>query len=391
MKKLSISILGSTGSVGKSIFRIIDRKKNTFKINFLFANKNFTSICKQITKYKPKYFIINNSKVFQKIKKKFKNTNTKILNKFEISNFKDKNDIVICALPGIAGLKPTIEIIKYSKKVLIANKESIICGWDLIKKKASKYKTKIIPIDSEHYSIMKLLEVNKLDEISKIYLTASGGPFLHLKKSKLKKIKPSDALKHPNWKMGKKITIDSATLMNKILELIEAKKLFDIPKEKIDIIIHPQSLVHAIVILNNGLVKFIYHETSMIIPIANAMFEKNFKIENILGKNFLSKKYIIKDLNFRKVNRSTFPIIDLKEKVNEYYSSPIIINAVNEVAVNKFLERKIPFLNIYSAIKAIMRDRNYKKYAIKKPKNLTEIYHIDYWARKTTIEKLNLK
>ena len=115
--------------------------------------------------------------------------------------------------------------------------------------------------------------------------------------------------------MGKKITIDSATLMNKILELIEAKKLFDIPKEKIDIIIHPQSLVHAIVILNNGLVKFIYHETSMIIPIANAMFEKNFKIENILGKNFLSKKYIIKDLNFRKVNRSTFPIMTLKKKL----------------------------------------------------------------------------
>ena len=141
-------------------------------------------------------------------------------------------------------ITPTVDFIKFSKKILIANKESIICGWNLIKHNSQKYKTKIVPVDSEHFSISKLLENHKLNKIKKIYITASGGPFLFLNKNKFKTIKPKDALKHPKWKMGKKITIDSATMMNKILELIEAQKLFNIPNEKLDILIHPQSLVH---------------------------------------------------------------------------------------------------------------------------------------------------
>ena len=257
MKK-TISILGSTGSIGLSTLSIVDKKKNSLKVNFLTANKNFSLICKQIKKYKPKYFIINDKLVYQKIKNKFKNNKIKIYNDYKL-NIKTKSDIVVSAIPGVNGLRPTLQAIKLSKKILIANKEAIICGWNLIKKEGQLFKTKIIPIDSEHYSILKLLENEKKKEIKKIYITASGGPFLDFTVSKLKKVKLKDTLKHPKWKMGKKISVDSATLMNKILEIAEAQKLFDLPVSKFDILIHPESLVHAIVHLKNGLVKFIYH------------------------------------------------------------------------------------------------------------------------------------
>ena len=190
---------------------------------------------------------------------------------------------------------------KLSKKLLIANKESIICGWQLLRSNAKKYKSKIIPLDSEHYSISKLIENHHISEIKKIYLTASGGPFLDYSPRQLKKVKPQDALKHPKWKMGKKITIDSSTLMNKILELIEAQRIFNIPNNKIDILIHPNSLVHAIVQFKNGLTKILYHETSMIIPIANAIFDKGLNIKKYYKKDNLMKN-ITTNLIFKKVD-----------------------------------------------------------------------------------------
>jgi len=226
MKKI-ISILGSTGSIGLSTLRIVDKKSNYFTVNILLANKNYNIICKQIKKYKPKVFIINNYKIYTKIKRKFNKKNIKILNNLESANL-NKSDITISAIPGIAGLKPTLSIIKLTKKLLIANKEAIICGWNLIKNKAVTNKVKIIPVDSEHFSIMKLIENYKLNDIKKIYITASGGPFLNYKVSQFKKIKPSEAIKHPKWKMGKKISIDSSTLMNKMFELVEAQKLFNL-------------------------------------------------------------------------------------------------------------------------------------------------------------------
>ena len=171
-------------------------------------------------------------------------------------------------------------MIKYSKKILLANKESIICGWDLIERQALKYKSDIIPVDSEHFSILKLIQNHKISEIEKIYLTASGGPFLNFKLSRLKNVKPAQAIKHPKWKMGKKISVDSSTLMNKILELIEAQKLFNLPEKKLDILIHPNSLVHAIIEFKNGLKEFIYHETSMAIPLANAIFGGKLNIKD---------------------------------------------------------------------------------------------------------------
>ena len=278
---------------------------------------------------------------------------------------------------------------KYSRKILIANKESIICGWSLINSTAKKNNTKVIPIDSEHFSILKLLESHSLNEIDKIFITASGGPFLNYNFKRLAKIKPKNALQHPKWKMGKKITIDSSTLMNKIFELIEAQKLFNLPKEKIDILIHPNSLIHAIVQFKNGLSKFLYHDTNMIVPIANAILEKNFSIDEFYKnrKKFDKEKKL--NLIFEQVNSKTFPIIKLKNKINEYPSTGIIINAVNEVMVEMFLKRKVPFLAINKFIFAIFKDSNYKKYAIKVPNSLSRIMLIDEWAKKTTLKLIN--
>jgi 1-deoxy-D-xylulose-5-phosphate reductoisomerase len=390
MKK-KISILGSTGSIGINSLEIFKKKKNLFKINILAANKNYRLICSQIRQFKPAIFIIDNLEVFNKVKKKFKNNKVNIFNDF---NFKKKiykkSDITIAAIPGIAGLKPTIELTKNSKKLLIANKESVICGWNLIKENALKYKTKIIPIDSEHFSIMKLLENQKKKDIKKIYLTASGGPFLNYNFSKMKNVKPAEAINHPKWKMGKKISVDSASLMNKILELVEAQKLFSIESNKIEIVIHPESLIHAIIELKNGLFKFIYHETTMLIPLANAIFDDDVDINLFLKKKFSVKKNIFfKNLNFQSVDKKKFPIIKLKSRVNEYYSTPIIVNAVNEILVDQFLKKKIPFTSFYTYLLEVLDDRNYKKYAIKQSKNINQIFEIDKWSRLTTFKKIN--
>ena len=383
MKK-TISILGSTGSIGLSTLKIID-KKNLFKIELLSANKNFRLICNQIKKYNPKYFLISDKKTFKKVQQKFKKKSIIILNDINLLSLGKKVDFTVSAIPGIRGLTPTLTLIKKSKKILIANKESIICGWELIKKRAKKYNTQIIPVDSEHFSILKLLEHHDLSEIKKIYITASGGPFLNYKSYQLKRIKPEHATKHPRWKMGKKISVDSSTMMNKILELIEAQKLFNIPNNQLDILIHPESLVHAIVELKNGLKKFIYHETSMIVPLANALFEKDLNI-NDFYKN--KKNNIIKNLTFKKVNPKIFPVIKLKKRVTEYPSTPIIINSANEILVDQFLKKKIPFLSIIKIILSILSNRNYIKNAIIKPSNINQINLIDSWARRKTLELL---
>ena len=384
MKKF-ISILGSTGSVGLNTLSIIDKRKNYFQPFIFSANKNYNLICKQILKYKPTYFVINDVRTYNKISKKFKKNKIIILNDYKSIKFKFVSGITISAIPGIAGLVPILKLIKHSKKILLANKEAIICGWELIRKKANQNGTKLIPIDSEHYSILKLLENQEMRLVKKVYITASGGPFLKFSASQLKKVKISQALNHPKWKMGKKITIDSSTLMNKIFEIVEAQKLFNIPFQKIDIIIHPNSLVHAILELKNGIKKFIYHETSMKIPLANALFDGELDIDKFYKEK---KSFGFENLVFEKVNDKIFPAIKLKNKINQFTSSPIIINASNEVLVDQFLRKKIEFLDIIKIIMDVLKDKNFKKYAIKKPKNINQIYYIDNWARSLTMKKL---
>ena len=239
-------------------------------------------------------------------------------------------------------------------------------------------------MDSEHFSIMQLLKNYKMKDIQRIYLTASGGPFLNKRDSQLKKIKPEQALKHPKWKMGKKITINSSTLMNKILELVEAQKIFNISNKKLNIIIHPESLVHAIIELKNGLSHFVYHETSMAIPIANAIFDNQINVNDF----YKVRKNNLKSLSFRKADSKIFPMIKLKNKIFQYNSSPIIINAANEVLVDQFLRKKIPFLSMYKMVLIVLRDRNYKKYAIKKPKTISQINEISEWVKGILFNKI---
>ena len=278
-------------------------------------------------------------------------------------------------------MEPTIKFTQKSKKILLANKESIICGWEIINKIAKKYKTQIIPIDSEHFSIMKLLENHKESEIEKIYITASGGPFLNLPKKKFKNIKPSDAIKHPKWSMGKKISVDSSTLMNKVLELIEAQKMFPFHLKKFEIIIHPQSLVHAIIKLKNGITKFLYHEPDMKIPISNAIFDSKINIST-----YINKKNKIKDLNFFDPDIKKFPVIKIIPKLNKYVSTPIIINGANEILVDLFLKKKISFNSISRYLFLVLKDKNYKKYAIQKPINIKNINMIDQWSKNLVLK-----
>ena len=379
-----IAVLGSTGSIGKSSLKIIKKKIHLFSIETLVANKNFKEIINQVKEFKPKNFIINDYRTFLKVVKHTKNKKTHF--HYKIKNFSTNKifyDFTIVAIPGLAGLEPTIYFTKKSKTMYLANKESIICGWSLINKVAKKNNVKITPLDSEHFSIMHLIKNHKISEIKKIYLTASGGPFLNTSIRKIYNAKPSEALKHPKWSMGKKISIDSATMMNKLFELCEAQRLFSIPSSKLDIIIHPQSLVHAIVKFKNGLIKFLYHEPNMTIPISNAIFPDNNKIEDFIKK---TKENNIKNLEFISVDKKRFPATKLINKINEHISAPIIVNAANEILVDHYLQKKIKFKGIYDYLTLVLRDKDYKKYAVQKPSNLKKIYNIDFWARNKTKE-----
>ena len=377
MKKKTFALLGSTGSIGKTSLSVINKLKNT-KVELIFADKNFREIIKQIKIFRPRVVIVNSLKTFTKLKNIFKNNKIIILNDYKKSKkYLKKIDVTISAIPGIKGLEPTIFFIEISKKILIANKESVICGWNLIKAKAKKFNTKFIPIDSEHFSINYLLNHFPKKEIKKIYITASGGPFLNFKKNYFNKIKPHQAIKHPKWKMGKKISIDSATLMNKVLEVIEALKLFNLSSENIEILVHPQSLVHSILELKNGLKVFLYHKNDMKIPILNAIETKKYYL-----KIFdFDKNIIEKNLTFLNVDKKKFPVVDLLKKINIKNSSPILINAANEVLVDKFLNKNISFNDISKYLKLFLDDKKYIKTSKIKPNSINKVKKVDFLGR----------
>ena len=235
MKK-KIAILGSTGSIGKTLIDIIKKDGKNFEITLLTANKNYKELIKQANYFKVKNLIISDKESYIAAKKNNKNKKFKIYQNYNLFDkiFKKKNDFIMSSITGLEGLKPTLNSIKFTNNILIANKEAIICGWNILKKEMLRYKTNFIPVDSEHFSIWSLLKRNEHLQIDKIFITASGGPFLRLKKKKFSNISVKSALKHPNWKMGKKITIDSATLMNKLFEIIEAKNIFRIPYKNLN-------------------------------------------------------------------------------------------------------------------------------------------------------------
>ena len=380
--KIKIAILGSTGSIGKSTLDIIRKDKKNFDVVLLTANNNYKKLIQQAKQFKVKNVLIKNHKFYLKVKNSLKKTKVYSGDISIKKIFSKKLDYTMSAVVGLAGLQPTIDAIKISKTVAIANKETIICGWNILSKFIKKYKTQILPVDSEHFSIMELTKNVSDSDVEEIIITASGGPFLKKPLNKLNHVKPVQATNHPNWKMGKKISVDSANMMNKVFEVIEACKLFRFNKKKYKIVIHPQSYVHSIIRFKNGLIKMILYNTDMKIPISNTIYQNENSFSN---KSKIDTK-ILNKLNFEKVNINKFPSIKLIKKcLNSGYSTPIIINASNEVLVDLFLKRKINFLDIVATINKIFKDEDFNKYAKRKPKSVKEIKIIDDWARlKTT-------
>ena len=381
-----IAILGSTGSIGKSLLKIIEADRKSFKIILLTANKDYTSLIKQANKFNVKNIIITDQKNYNIAKLKIKNKKIKIFNNYnQFKNiFKNKIDYAMSAITGLDGLKPTIDIIKYTKNIAIANKESIICAWDIIKKELKKNKTFFIPVDSEHFSIWYGLKDFNNNSIEKIYLTASGGPFYATPIKKLKNIKIKQALNHPNWKMGKKISIDSATMINKIYESIEAKNIFNIPYKKIEIIIHPKSYVHALIKFNSGPIKIIAHDTTMMIPIFNTLYLNS-------DKKIKSKELDFKTLNnlrFTKVNSKKYPMTKLIKYLPENSSlyETVIVSA-NDTLVNLFLKKKIKYLNIQKELFKLILSKEFIKYKKIVPQNVHEIMKLNEYVRLKLIKK----
>ncbi|MDA8846203.1 1-deoxy-D-xylulose-5-phosphate reductoisomerase [Candidatus Pelagibacter sp.] len=379
MKK--IAIFGSTGSIGSSLLKIIKDDQKNFKIELLTANKNYKKLIKQVMFFNVKNIVVTDYNSFLSATKLLKHTKVRVFKNFDslnkIFNIKNKIDYSMCAISGFQGLKPTLDIIKFTKTIAIANKESIICGWNLIKKDLKKYKTYFIPVDSEHFSIWSLLDKNKKNNFEKIYITASGGPFRKLSLKKFNNISIKDALKHPNWLMGKKITIDSATMMNKVFEIIEAKKIFNLNYKQLEILTHPKSYLHAIVKFNNGLSKLLVHDTNMIIPIFNSIYfntEKKLKSKNIDIK-------ALNNLNLKKIDNIRFPVIKILNNLsNEDSLFETVIVSANDKLVNLFLNNKIKFTDISNILIKICSIAEFKKFKSIKPINIEEIQKLNHYV-----------
>lgn len=345
----SIAILGSTGSIGQSTLEVVSLNPGYFNIFLLTANTNFKELAKQVQKYKPKYVYLQDSNhhsefkaLIKESKTIFVDSTTSFYDLFSSNEF----DTVISAVSGSAGLMSSYHAARNNKKILLANKESMVMAGSLIKKQYSDYKNYLFPIDSEHNSIFQIIGY-KTDNIESITLTASGGPFIGKSKQFLQNITVDMALKHPNWVMGQKITIDSATMLNKALEVIEAFHLFELAKEKIKVIVHPESIIHSIVNFSDGASISQFSYPDMKIPISYVLGypeRLNSGVEPInLIQNKILNFYDIGDQFKQNVNLAYYSL----EKPDFY---PVILNAANEVAVNLFLNQKIKFNQIYDLI-----------------------------------------
>ena len=360
MKK-GVAILGSTGSIGVQALGVISEQDELFRVEVLTANENCELLINQAKKYKPNSVVIVNEKKYQKVFSELNPLNIKVYAGSESLNQivdSDEIDIVLTALVGYSGLLPTINAIKNRKKIALANKETLVVAGSLIKNLCEENSTEIIPVDSEHSAIFQCLAGEESNPIEKIFLTASGGPFRGKKLDDLKNITKKQALKHPNWSMGAKITIDSATLMNKGLEVIEAKWLFDLSKEQIEVVVHPQSIIHSAVQFQDGSIKAQLGLPDMKLPIQYALgFPKR------LSNRFERFSFFdYPNLTFEKPDLETFKNLALAYKAMEKGgNSPCILNAANEIAVSAFLNDKIGFLNMADLIDNCLEKINFVK------------------------------
>jgi len=369
-----IGILGSTGSIGTTLLKLIN--KDEFEIKFLSANKNYKKLLNQAKKFNVKNLIITDQESFNHAKIFNKDKTINIYNNFDILNkiLSKKLDYVMSSIVGIDGLKPTFNIIKFTKKIAIANKETLICGWPLIHKELIKHKTKFIPVDSEHFTIWSEIKNLNNKDIKKIYLTASGGPLLKIDPKKINKIKMKTILKHPTWNMGKKISVDSATMMNKLYEVIEAKNIFNLNYNQISILIHPNSYAHSIIVYKNGIIKIILHDTTMKIPISNSLFEnkKSIKFSKFIDIDKMN------NLNFQTIDKNKFPVLNLLRKIPDTFSLfETVLVSINDLVVNKYLNKEINFTDIYKLILKLVNLKQFKKFKKIHPKNINEIINLN--------------
>ncbi len=379
MIKKKVVVLGSTGSIGVNTLKVIEGLRNRFQIIGLAARKNIELLEKQIRKFHPEVVALADKKSAQELRGRFKSM--KVLDGeeglIEVARLKEA-DLVVSAIVGASGLIPTLEAIRAGKRVALANKEALVMAGEIIMSEAHKKGVKILPIDSEHSAIFQCLKKERRKKVSRIILTASGGPFLNYSLSRLKLVTPQEALRHPTWEMGKKITIDSATLMNKGLEVMEAHHLFGIDIDRIEVVIHKEAIVHSLVEFVDGTILAHLGVPDMRLPIQYALSYPE-RLPNPLKRLDLVK---IKKLTFQKPDTRRFPCLKLAyEAARIGGTAPTVLNATNEVAVSLFLKRKIRFIEIPKMIEKILKQHK----PIKEP-TLNEILKADAWARREALK-----
>ena len=351
----NILLLGATGSIGKSVLSVIKQNQDELNLMGISFNTNISKGTEIIEQFSPSYVHIENVSCFQE--KKFFDTCSYINTPSELEDLINHKevDIIVCAISGFAGLKAAYMAASSGKKILLANKESVVAGGDLILPIAKENKTEIIPIDSEHNAIFQCLNGEKgTEDVKKVIITASGGPFLNRSISELKNVTVNEALAHPNWEMGNKVTIDSATLVNKCLELIEAKYLFNLDENYFDLVVHPQSIIHSIVTYIDGSSICQMSSPDMRVPIAHAMSN-----ENRLPIDFHSLDFTSLNLSFQEFPPDRIDIQNIAREIcNKGSNYGAVFNAANEIAVESFINGKINFDKIYEVIYRTFENKN---------------------------------
>ncbi|MCX7695620.1 MAG: 1-deoxy-D-xylulose-5-phosphate reductoisomerase [Caloramator sp.] len=351
-----IAILGSTGSIGTQALDVVRHKRDEFKVVALSAHSNIDKLVEQVNEFRPEYVVIMNENLVNELKDRVSNLGTKVLlgiDGLEFISTLHNVDIVLTSVVGMIGLRPTIAAIRAGKDIALANKETLVVGGSIIKGELSKSNSKIIPVDSEHSALFQCLNGERKSTVKNLILTASGGPFRGKKKEDLTKVTPEMALKHPRWNMGRKISIDSATLMNKGLEVIEAHYLFDVDYDNIKVVIHPQSIIHSMVEYKDGSIIAQLSNTDMRHPIQYALEYPN-RTESLIGYLDLIK---YNTLTFEEPDVETFECLKLAYEAGKIGGTmPAVCNIANEEAVELFLNNEIKFLDIPIIIKEAMNN-----------------------------------
>jgi len=374
-----IAILGSTGSIGTSVLDVVDRLGERFRVTALAAGSNMPLLTAQVEKYRPALVSVRDKRNAEEIRGISRRWRAKVVHGPEGALAvarAEGADVVVSAITGIDGFGPTLEAIRAGRRVALANKESMVVGGAFLKKEAARSGARIIPVDSEHSGVFQCLSKERKRHVRKVILTASGGPFFKTPLKELEKKTLEEVLRHPRWVMGKKVTVDSATLMNKGLELIEARWLFDLEPAKLDVLIHPQSAVHALVEMEDGSVLAQLSATDMRIPIQYALTWPE-RLDSALPGLDLAR---VKRLEFHRVDERRYPLFALaKQALRAGGSLPVALNAANEVAVAAFLEKRILFPDLRAVVAKVM-----EAHRARPADSIGAIYDIDQEARRET-------